>query len=190
MNSFVQARRQPVAGGALVLVLLVSLAVSACGSTTADSTADTSTTDTTAATDADTSTAAGDAQPRQLTFNEDEDWNYGFSPDGSRIAFGSDRDGDDEVFVMNADGSGVVQLTDNDSDDWGGFWSPDGTRIAFSSDRDGDREVFVMNADVIVDGLHNQGQQPSQMQSERTGIPSREVRRNTVSRSAQLGLPA
>ena len=119
----------------------------ATGTTTPDTaTADASsgtTTPDTATIDA----AAGDAQPRQLTFNEDEDWNYGFSPDGSRIAFGSDRDGDDEVFVMNADGTGVVQLTDNDSDDWGGFWSPDGTRIAFSSDRDGDREVFVMNAD-------------------------------------------
>ncbi len=67
-----------------------------------------------------------------------------------RIAFVSGRDGDDEIYVMNADGSGVVQLTDNDSDDLDPAWSPDGKRIAFVSDRDNDAEIFdiyVMNAD-------------------------------------------
>ena len=66
---------------------------------------------------------------------------------GDLIALHSDRDGDWEVFVMNADGTEVRQLTDND--DWDGVpaWSPDGKRIAFASDRDGDLEIFVMNAD-------------------------------------------
>ncbi len=67
-----------------------------------------------------------------------------------RIAFVSDGDGDDEIYVMNADGSGVVQLTDNDSDDLDPAWSPDGGRIAFVSDRDNGEEIYdiyVMNAD-------------------------------------------
>ena len=63
------------------------------------------------------------------------------------IVFESDRDGDWEVFVMNADGTNQRQITDNTSDDRLPGWSPDGTRIVFTSDRDGDYEIFVMNAD-------------------------------------------
>ena len=70
----------------------------------------------------------------------------GGSEDG-KIAFESDRDGDFEVFVMNADGTGVTQLTNNDDWDAVPAWSPNGKQIAFVSDRDGDLEIFVMNAD-------------------------------------------
>jgi len=66
---------------------------------------------------------------------------------GGVIAFSSDRDGDLEILVMNADGSGQRPLTDNRVDDWSPAWSPDGTRIAFVSNRDGDDEIFVMAAD-------------------------------------------
>jgi len=66
---------------------------------------------------------------------------------GNKIAFYSDRDGDDEIFVMNADGTGVQQLTDNDDWDISAVWSPNGNKIAFISDRYGDDEIFVMNAD-------------------------------------------
>ena len=69
------------------------------------------------------------------------------SATGDSIAFDSDRDGDYEIFVMNADGTEVRQLTDNDHDDEFAQWSPDGDSIAFQSDRDGDLEIFVMNAD-------------------------------------------
>ncbi|MCX7021015.1 MAG: hypothetical protein NTW26_01845 [bacterium] len=69
-----------------------------------------------------------------------------------RIAFTSDRDGDEEIFVMDTDGSNQTQLTYNNSSDAFPAWSPDGGRTTFSSDRDGDSEIFVMDADGSPDG--------------------------------------
>ena len=66
---------------------------------------------------------------------------------GGRIAFASDRDGDLEIYVMNADGSALMQLTDDEAFNADPAWSPDGDRIAFASDRDGDFAIYVMNAD-------------------------------------------
>jgi Tol biopolymer transport system component len=77
-----------------------------------------------------------------------------WSPDGRRIAFQSNRTGDHEIFVMNADGSGVVQLTDSDGIDAHPSWSPDGSKIVFASARTGDMyasagkmQIYVMDAD-------------------------------------------
>jgi hypothetical protein len=64
-----------------------------------------------------------------------------------RIAFASNRDGNWEIYVMNADGSGQINLTNNPADDGVPSWSPDGRRIAFVSNRDGNLEIYVMNAD-------------------------------------------
>ena len=72
-----------------------------------------------------------------------------WSPQGKQIAFTfyNYEDGDDEIFVMNADGSNLTQLTYNSASDQNPSWSPDSRRIVFESDRDGDYEIFVMNAD-------------------------------------------
>ncbi|MFW6201732.1 MAG: Ig-like domain-containing protein [Gemmatimonadota bacterium] len=64
-----------------------------------------------------------------------------------QIAFVSNRDGDSEIYLMNADGSGVNNLTADPAIDAEPAWSPDGSRIAFRSDRDGNSEIYVMNAD-------------------------------------------
>jgi dipeptidyl aminopeptidase/acylaminoacyl peptidase len=63
------------------------------------------------------------------------------------IAYTSDQDGDFEIWVMNADGSGQYKLTDNNAVDGSLAWSPDGNQIAFITNRDGNDEVYVMNAD-------------------------------------------
>lgn len=53
----------------------------------------------------------------------------------------------DELYVMNADGSNQTRLTDNLSFDTAPSWSPDGTKIVFVSGRDGNYEIYMMNAD-------------------------------------------
>jgi len=73
-----------------------------------------------------------------------------WSPNGKQILFQSDRDGDNDFYLMNVDGSGVVQITNDPASDEGDFagWSPDGRRIVFSSRRDGgDLDIFTMNPD-------------------------------------------
>lgn len=62
-----------------------------------------------------------------------------------QIVFTSTRDGNHEIYVMNADGSDVIRLTDNSADDAYPVWSPDNRYIAFKSDRTGNDEIFIMN---------------------------------------------
>ena len=82
----------------------------------------------------------------RLTENAADDFYIAFSPDGGRIAFVSDRDGDREIHVANADGSGVTQVTSNPGDDEDPVWLSDG-RIAFETFRDGNWEVYATGAD-------------------------------------------
>jgi Tol biopolymer transport system component len=70
-----------------------------------------------------------------------------YSPDGLKIAFISTHDGDPEIFVMNADGTGLRKLTDNTAVDAAPSWSPDGGKIVFTSDRGGSFELYRMNSD-------------------------------------------
>ncbi len=84
-----------------------------------------------------------------LTNHSARDFDPSWSPDGTRIAFASYRDGHtSEIYVMNADGSGQTRLTTNYDSDYAPAWSPDGTRIAFTSVRsEGLAGIYVMNAD-------------------------------------------
>lgn len=76
------------------------------------------------------------------------EWVPAWSPDGQKIAFASDRDGDSEIYVMNNDGSNLVQLTENNGYDGMPRWSPDGKILSFDTDRDGgDWDIYIMNAD-------------------------------------------
>jgi len=70
-----------------------------------------------------------------------------FPGSNGKIAFVSDREGQDEIYVMNPDGSGQTRLTDNIARDGDPAWSPDGSRIAFTRNKAGAPEIYVMNAD-------------------------------------------
>jgi len=63
------------------------------------------------------------------------------------IAFVSQRDGNWEIYVVQADGSGLTRLTDNDVVDSEPAWSPDGKQIAYRSRLDGSSDIFIMGAD-------------------------------------------
>ncbi|MCZ7357300.1 MAG: hypothetical protein O8C66_09630 [Candidatus Methanoperedens sp.] len=66
----------------------------------------------------------------QLTTNPANDNNGVWSPDGKKIAFVSDRSGTDEIWVMNANGSGQTKLTNLGTAEKPA-WSPNGNEIAF-----------------------------------------------------------
>jgi TolB protein len=89
-----------------------------------------------------------------------------WSPDGRKIAFsrGSrpSAPGDEDIWVMNGDGTGQTRLTTDPKRDLDPSWSPDGTKIAFASNRDDPNvatcggyypeppcsfDIFVMNTD-------------------------------------------
>src|SRR3954452_17504020 len=95
-----------------------------------------------------------------------------YSPDGTKIVFRGDEDlvdhsGDEELYVMEANGTGIVRLTSNVVFDSAPAFSPDGTKLAFESARDsGDPlalDIYVMNADgtgvrrLTADPAHDEG---------------------------------
>jgi Tol biopolymer transport system component len=73
-----------------------------------------------------------------------------YSHDGKRIVFCSNRDGHLNLYIMNADGSGLRQITKTkDCYNGGPFFSPDGARIIFRADRQKKDwlQLYVINAD-------------------------------------------
>lgn len=94
--------------------------------------------------------------PQQLTqtdnnvYDDHPAWSPALPAGGAsetKIAFMSNRDGNDEIYVMDIDGSNLQRLTYNDAHDWFPAWSPDSTQIAFTSGRDGAYAIYVMNTD-------------------------------------------
>ena len=69
------------------------------------------------------------------------------SAENGKIAFTSFRDGNGEIYVMNADGTGQARLTSNPAYDGEPAWSPNGSKIAFTSYRYGNSDIYVMNRD-------------------------------------------
>ena len=71
------------------------------------------------------------------------------------IAFVSNRDGDNEIYLMAfpgvlGDTLVEVQLTHNEVDEAVSEWSPDGTKLAFSSTRDGSWEIYILDVETAL----------------------------------------
>jgi len=95
---------------------------------------------------------------RQLT-STGVNFSPAWSPDGTQIAFTSDRGRGPEIYLMDADGTNVRQLTKTNFGSSLPIWSPDGTQIVFSIDQgaSGRSNIFIMNADGS--GAYSTGQQ-------------------------------
>ena len=89
---------------------------------------------------------AGDLQFVTPPSEAIDDW-AAISPDGRQLAFGSSRDGDFEIYVMDATGGEPRRLTHSPGIDMRPAWSADGRHLAFTSLRDGNYEIYVMAAD-------------------------------------------
>jgi TolB protein len=61
--------------------------------------------------------------------------------------FTSDRDGNQEIYSVSVDGSGLLNLTNNNASDSLAVWFRGGDWIAFTTNRDGNSEVYVMTAE-------------------------------------------
>lgn len=82
------------------------------------------------------------------SFKAGIDYNLAWSPDGQKIALSlrNTETGDLNIYLMNPDGSNVVQLT-NGKVDTEAFWSPDGKQIAYISSAENGSSLFVINVD-------------------------------------------
>lgn len=90
---------------------------------------------------------ADGTNPIQITHEPAVEHVYpGLSPDGTKVVFRTNRDGNHEIYVMNIDGSNLTNLTNSLSLDTQPQWSPDSTKIVFMSNRDGNHELYTMNA--------------------------------------------
>ena len=74
-------------------------------------------------------------------------WLPAWSPDGTQMAFTSNRDGNPELYVMDADGTNVLRLTTHPGIDTTPTWSPQGHQVAFTSDRTGSPQIYVIGVD-------------------------------------------
>jgi TolB protein len=83
----------------------------------------------------------------RLTDHPSIDTSPSSSPDGSKITFNSDRGGTQQIYVMNADGSGQRRISYQGAYNVHPVWSPKGDRIAYAGMVGGNFDIFTMRPD-------------------------------------------
>ena len=89
----------------------------------------------------------GDAESLTQTSGVAVNYHPRYSPGGNHIAFISDRGGQSNLWIMNADGSEQTNLTNDLSEDLDPVFNGDGSKIVFISTRKGNCEIFEMDVD-------------------------------------------
>ncbi len=87
------------------------------------------------------------AQLRKVSADTGQAVDPAVSPDGSRIAFVSTRDGIPHIYVMDADGGNVTRLTSDPQPDARPAFTADGEAIVFASQRTGKQQIWTVNVD-------------------------------------------
>ena len=82
---------------------------------------------------------------KRITFEGSYNTSPSWSPKGDKIVF-SGRQGTNQIFIINPDGTGLTQLTSKGNNEDPSF-SPDGRYITYASDRDGGKGIYIMRAD-------------------------------------------
>jgi len=90
---------------------------------------------------------ADDTNLTRLTNTAGTELDPQLSPDGTRIAFASDMNGDFNIYVIDVDGSNLTQITDSPFTQGSPTWSPDGMQIAYVSNQDGNDNIYIGNVD-------------------------------------------
>jgi hypothetical protein len=92
-------------------------------------------------------TSSGSFDSLAVVTSSQDDYAPALSPDGRHIAFMARSEGNWDIYVINADGSGRRRLTTDPARDGLPAWSPDGRAIAFVSNRSGDWAIWATDAD-------------------------------------------
>ncbi|MGQ9910350.1 MAG: SdrD B-like domain-containing protein, partial [Candidatus Flexifilum sp.] len=73
------------------------------------------------------------------------------APNAQWIAFTSDRDGNEEIYIASADGTSIRRVTNNDAADTDPVWSPDSQRLVFESDSSGNWDLYILDVQTGVE---------------------------------------
>ena len=93
------------------------------------------------------SVAPDGTPPRVLTSGNTRDRQPVYSPDGSRIAFSSNRSGNMDLWLLDVRSGALRQVTDDPAQDWDPGFTPDGKQLMWSSDRSGNLEIWIAGTD-------------------------------------------